>query len=554
MSRQGRNRQNTYRQDGSRKNLISQNLFLQNAARQKDKESNEILLSISIMMSGREETAEKCIDSLARLRERVPCELILTDTGCSPKLRRCLEEKADKMLTFEWCNDFAAARNAGLLAATGKWFMFMDDDEWFESTSELEQFFLSGEYASYESAHYVVRNYVDYEGSKWADTSIARMVRRRPETRFRYPIHEILFPIPAPSKIMHDYVHHYGYVLTDEKAQKIKTERNLSLLLPALEKDPSCIHYWLQATGEYAYWDRWEEAVSTAEKGILHFDPQREDNANFIQGLYEAVLQLRVRRAFLCQDRELADSVYREAVQKGQEILSAGKLSRLAVICACGDMAIACGALDMQHECSEYTRLYLEGKAYFDNHLDEWTLQQTMFLSNSFELFRYFRVLVWGLYVHILQGRKEEAEVLLKREELDWWVSLLPVWYKEAHEEQRRQWGVALEKMAVESPDSRVGRLFRILIYKGQAVEEAERKAAEDPGNGSLESNGQSVSTLRQPVPPTPEMEALAMQLKDRIRLLMEQGMKADALNTIQQLQAYFPEDEELSRWRQDLS
>ena len=208
MSRQGRNRQNTYRQDGSRKNLISQNLFLQNAARQKDKESNEILLSISIMMSGREETAEKCIDSLARLRERVPCELILTDTGCSPKLRRRLEEKADKMLTFEWCNDFAAARNAGLLAATGKWFMFMDDDEWFESTSELEQFFLSGEYASYESAHYVVRNYVDYEGSKWADTSIARMVRRRPETRFRYPIHEILFPIPAPSKIMHDYVHH----------------------------------------------------------------------------------------------------------------------------------------------------------------------------------------------------------------------------------------------------------------------------------------------------------------------------------------------------------
>ena len=69
-----------------------------------------------------------------------------------------------------------------------------------------------------------------------------------------------------------------------------------------------------------------------------------------------------------------------------------------------------------------------------------------------------------------------------------------------------------------------------------------------------MEGNGQSVSTLRQPVSPTPEMEALAIQLKDRIRLLMEQGMKADALNTIQQLQAYFPEDEELSRWRQDLS
>ena len=79
MSRQGRNRQNTYRQDGSRKNLISQNLLRQNAGRQMDKESNEILLSISIMMSGREETAEKCIDSLARLRERVPCEQLVQE-------------------------------------------------------------------------------------------------------------------------------------------------------------------------------------------------------------------------------------------------------------------------------------------------------------------------------------------------------------------------------------------------------------------------------------------------------------------------------------------
>lgn len=541
MSRQGRNRQNTYRQDGSRRNLISQSILRQTAARQKDREAGEILLSISILMSGREETAEKCIDSLSRLRERVPCELILTDTGCSPQLRSRLEARADKMLTFEWCNDFAAARNAGLLAATGKWFMFMDDDEWFEDTSELEQFFLSGEYVSYDSAHYVVRNYADYEGKKWMDTSIARMVRRLPETRFRYPIHEILFPIPAPSKILHDYVHHYGYVLTDVEEQKRKTERNLKLLTPALEKDPSCIHYWLQAAGEYAYWDRWEEAVNTAEQGILHYDPQREDNANFVQGLYEAVIQLRVRRAFLCEDRELADSIYTEAIQRGREILDCGKLSRLAVVCACGDMTIACGAMDMRQECSEYGRLYLEGKAYFDQHMDEWTLQQTMFLSNSFELFRYFRVLVWKLYVHILEGNSEEAEGLLEREDLSWWISLLPVWYKEAHEEQRSQWGVALEKMAVENRDSRVNQLFQILIHKGQAVEEAEKRAAAE-------------RAAIQSMTPTPEMEALAVQLKDRIRLFLKQGMKAEALSTIQQLQVYFPADEELARWKQELS
>ena len=125
-----------------------------------------------------------------------------------------------------------------------------------------------------------------------------------------------------------------------------------------------------------------------------------------------------------------------------------------------------------------------------------------------------------------------------------------------------------MEKMAAEKPDSRVSQLFRILIHKGQAVEEAERRAAEAE-NGSLENAGRQPETgaggcgfsrpedgsaVEQPLTPTAEMEALAVQLKDRIRLFLKQGMKAEALSTIQQLQVYFPADEELARWKQELS
>ena len=160
----------------------------------RNNQRKQILLSISILVSGRTETTEKCIASLEHLRQRVPCELILTDTGCPAEMQAWLKEKADKVLKFTWCNDFAAARNVGLRAARGQWFMFMDDDEWFEDTARIEAFFLSGEYKKYQSASYIVRNYANMEGSVWRDTYLARMTRRRPDTRFFYPIHESLWP------------------------------------------------------------------------------------------------------------------------------------------------------------------------------------------------------------------------------------------------------------------------------------------------------------------------------------------------------------------------
>ena len=90
-------------------------------------ETKEILLSISILMSGRKET-KQCLESLVPIMEAIPCELILVDTGCDEKTREILREYTDNIITFEWCNDFAKARNAGLQRAKGKWFMFLDVD------------------------------------------------------------------------------------------------------------------------------------------------------------------------------------------------------------------------------------------------------------------------------------------------------------------------------------------------------------------------------------------------------------------------------------------
>ena len=100
-----------------------------------------IQLSISLLASGRAASLERCLDSLRPLMMQVPSELIVVFTGTDERVREIAERYTDQVIPFTWCNDFSAARNAGLKAARGEWFMYIDDDEWFEDVSEIIQFY-----------------------------------------------------------------------------------------------------------------------------------------------------------------------------------------------------------------------------------------------------------------------------------------------------------------------------------------------------------------------------------------------------------------------------
>ena len=381
-----------------------------NIGRKKADQDSQILLTISILVSGREETTEKCIASLDRLREKVACELILTDTGCSTEMHRRLEQKADKVLKFTWCNDFAAARNVGLRAAKGQWFMYMDDDEWFEDTAEIEDFFLSGEYRSSESASYIVRNYVNMEGTVWRDTPLARMTRNRPDSRFFYPIHESLWPLLEPRKSLGDYVHHYGYASSDPEVQMAKRKRNLDILIPAIEKDPHCMKHYLQGVTEYQAMDDYESACRMADQGIANCISGRPENALHIDGLYAAAVRMRVR-----------GGRGQEALQLGQDYLENAPISDLARASICGDLAIAHAEADEHEPSVKYLQDYLKWKEYFEGHEKEWLEQTINILDSCFEDFQYKKVMGWGLAAVIQSERDDCLGILLEKEPLDWW-------------------------------------------------------------------------------------------------------------------------------------
>ncbi len=510
--------------------------------------SRQIMLTISILVSGRGDSMEKCIASLEHLRRTVPCELILTDTGCPDEMQEWLRQKADKVLKFKWCDDFAAARNVGLRAARGQWFMFMDDDEWFEDTTRIEAFFLSGEYRRYQSASYVVRNYANMEGTIWRDIHLTRMTLRRPDTRFFYPIHESLWPLLEPEKYLEDYAHHYGYASADPEVQMAKRKRNLGILLSAIEEDPHCMKHYLQGVAEYYAMDDWDEATKMADAGIANCDPSREENAIHIDGLYAASTRMRLRGK-----KSL------ETVRVGKTHLEKAELSDLAKASICSDLSIAYGELGENEFCLKYLRDYLDWKEYFAKHREEWLKQETVILDSCFENFQYRKAMGWGFAAALSVGAAKEAESMLFRESLEWWLDAVRGWYTLATEQRREKWqndfravadgleeheqgsksGAGLQTDCwQEGTDaySHLWQFYRILTMPEDVPSDSDQQVAAGQNGMRAEATEQNA-----------EIAALAVQLKEKIRVLMKQGQNQAVLTAIGQLQRFLPGDNELA-------
>lgn len=210
------------------------------------------ILSISMLCNGRhQDETQKCLASLQKIREQIATEIIIVDTGCDEKMREMISVYADQVIPFKWCDDFAKARNAGLKACTGEWFMYIDDDEWFEDSAPIADFFTSGEYRRYGYAAYEQRNYLDHSGNDYDTFWVYRLSRRTDELHFKGRIHEYLKPLSDESKLLNCYVNHYGYVYDNEKEHYAKAIRNIKPLREMIREEPENLHWYSQLAQEY---------------------------------------------------------------------------------------------------------------------------------------------------------------------------------------------------------------------------------------------------------------------------------------------------------------
>ena len=227
----------------------------------------KIQLSISLLASNRAASLERCLDSLRPLLMQIPSELIIVYTGTDERVKEISGRYTDKIIPFTWCDNFSAARNVGLWAAKGEWFMYIDDDEWFEDVTEIRDFFLSGEYRHYGSALYKQKNFTEWDGIHYSDYHAFRMARIVPGIAFENTVHEELVPQLEPAKYFNAYVNHYGYISDTGRLSVEKSSRNLPLLLKNIEERPSYVKNYLQIVQEYMISGDFEKAEEYCRSG-----------------------------------------------------------------------------------------------------------------------------------------------------------------------------------------------------------------------------------------------------------------------------------------------
>ena len=162
-------------------------------------------------------------------------DLLVVDTGSTDGTVALAKKLGARVVPFVWRDDFAAARNAAIAAATGDVILFLDADEYVSAETQahvrrvLEASFAQG-------ADALLFHRVDIDGAETAvlgDVYAMRAFRRAARLRYAGRIHEELrdagrdvekLQIVPDAEIR---VYHTGY---EQSVNRAKAERNLRIL------------------------------------------------------------------------------------------------------------------------------------------------------------------------------------------------------------------------------------------------------------------------------------------------------------------------------------
>ena len=196
-------------------------------------------------------------------------EAVIVDTGSDDDTVVVAQELGAKVASFEWCDDFSAARNVSLSQATADWILWLDGDDRVEPDALVQ---LRQSLPRRPSQAFALR--LEVTGDSPVSCMQVRVVPNLPGIQFEGRVHEQLaysverlgLPIvPLDVAIVHE-----GY--EDADTLVAKKRRNHGLLLKQLEEHPDDVltRFYLirshQDLGE-------DEAAIACAQGVIEQDP-----------------------------------------------------------------------------------------------------------------------------------------------------------------------------------------------------------------------------------------------------------------------------------------
>lgn len=246
-------------------------------------------VSATLIVRDEEGFLPDCLTALASLVD----EVVVVDTGSRDSTRDIAVAAGAKTLDFPWIDDFAAARNAALEAASGDWILYIDADERLSGPPGLR---LGEALADPAAIGATVRFRPRIKATPYLET---RLFRNDPRIRFVGAIHETILPsldpliaegerriVAAPFAIQH-----LGY----EGDLTHKHRRNLPMLQTMVERWPERLYYWHDLAQALNGLGRPDEAIAVCRRGLTSAGSPESTPPDAIAALLAYTLALLLR-------------------------------------------------------------------------------------------------------------------------------------------------------------------------------------------------------------------------------------------------------------------
>ena len=141
-------------------------------------------LSLCTIVKNEEQSLPKCLETVRDLVD----DIVILDTGSTDKTVEIAEQFGAKVHYFEWCNDFAIARNEALRYVEGEWVLVLDADEALNPAiaPQLKQVIASDDNLVVN----LIRQEVGAAQSPYS--LVSRLFRRHRDIKFTRPYHALI--------------------------------------------------------------------------------------------------------------------------------------------------------------------------------------------------------------------------------------------------------------------------------------------------------------------------------------------------------------------------
>jgi glycosyltransferase involved in cell wall biosynthesis/Tfp pilus assembly protein PilF len=172
-------------------------------------------LSVCIIARDEEQVLSRCLQSIAEVADQI----VVVDTGSKDRTVEIAQKAGALIGYFDWCDDFAAARNASLDLADGDWILWLDADDYL-AKAEADKVGQLKQQVPDKAFYFILAN----EGADRSRFRQVKMFPRRPGICFERPVHEsVLAALEQQGIPVQDSgveVRHSGYATREQIQHK----------------------------------------------------------------------------------------------------------------------------------------------------------------------------------------------------------------------------------------------------------------------------------------------------------------------------------------------